>query len=209
MTDSFVIGCDVGSQGTNAALYGADSELVASAYEAYDLSFPHPGWAEQDPDLWTSAIERACRRLVSRCPGGRPRSAVSPSVPSWMAWWSATRRGAACTPLITGMDRRAEAQAAALAERDLESGLPQTPSARTSTPPAPCSRRSGSATRSPVVARGRASDVAGHVRAPTTGVTAVDPSNASSMALLDARTKTWSPEVLEATEIDQAMLRAR
>ena len=39
-----------------------------------------------------------------------------------------------------------------------------------------------------------------------TGVTAVDPSNASSMALLDPRTKTWSPEVLEATEIDQAML---
>ena len=47
----YVIGCDVGSQGTNAALYAADGTLVASAYEAYDLSFPHPAWAEQDPDV--------------------------------------------------------------------------------------------------------------------------------------------------------------
>jgi len=44
-----VIGCDVGSQGTNAALYGVDGSLVASVYEAYDVAFPHPGWAEQDP----------------------------------------------------------------------------------------------------------------------------------------------------------------
>ena len=48
MSGPYVIGCDVGSQGTNAALYSADGELVASAYEAYDLSFPHPGWAEQE-----------------------------------------------------------------------------------------------------------------------------------------------------------------
>ena len=38
----FVIGCDVGSQGTNSALYSAGGELVASAYEAYDVLFPHP-----------------------------------------------------------------------------------------------------------------------------------------------------------------------
>jgi xylulokinase len=37
-------------------------------------------------------------------------------------------------------------------------------------------------------------------------VTAVDPSNASSMALLDPRTKTWSPEVLDAAGIDPTML---
>ena len=39
-----------------------------------------------------------------------------------------------------------------------------------------------------------------------TGVVAVDPSNASSLALLDPRTKTWSPEVLDATGIDPSML---
>ncbi len=42
LTGPYVIGCDVGSQGTNAALYDVDGTLVASAYEAYDLSFPIP-----------------------------------------------------------------------------------------------------------------------------------------------------------------------
>ena len=45
MTGPYVIGCDVGSQGTNTALYSADGKLVASAYQAYDVLFPHPGWA--------------------------------------------------------------------------------------------------------------------------------------------------------------------
>jgi sugar (pentulose or hexulose) kinase len=40
----YVIGLDVGSQGTNGALYDADGTLVASAYETYPLSFPSPGW---------------------------------------------------------------------------------------------------------------------------------------------------------------------
>ena len=59
----YVIGCDVGSQGTNAALYAADGTLVASAYEAYDLSFPHPAWAEQDPTFWVGG-DRANGRAV-------------------------------------------------------------------------------------------------------------------------------------------------
>jgi sugar (pentulose or hexulose) kinase len=113
----YVIGCDVGSQGTNAALYGADGELVAFAYEAYDLSFPHPGWAEQEPDLWTDAIERACRRLVAECPGG-------PSAIRGLSFGSQLDGMVVCDaagrrlrPALIWMDRRAEAQAAALAER--------------------------------------------------------------------------------------------
>ncbi|MDH5225386.1 MAG: FGGY family carbohydrate kinase, partial [Actinomycetota bacterium] len=61
MSAAYVIGCDVGSQGTNAALYRSDGELIDSAYEAYDVQFPAPGWAEQDADVWTSAVERVCR----------------------------------------------------------------------------------------------------------------------------------------------------
>ena len=33
MTGPYVIGCDVGSQGTNCALYAADGTLVASSYQ--------------------------------------------------------------------------------------------------------------------------------------------------------------------------------
>ena len=61
----YVIGCDVGSQGTNAALYGADGTLVASVYEGYDLAFPHPGWAEQDPSVWSKALMSTIGQLVA------------------------------------------------------------------------------------------------------------------------------------------------
>jgi len=70
MTGPYVIGCDVGSQGTNAALYAADGRLVASAYEPYDVSYPHPTWAEQDPRLWTAALYAGIARLLAEVPEG-------------------------------------------------------------------------------------------------------------------------------------------
>src|SRR4029450_3645945 len=70
MTGPYVIGCDVGSQGTNAALYAADGRLVASAYEPYDVAFPHPGWAEQDPRLWTAAVAAGVARRLAGGAGG-------------------------------------------------------------------------------------------------------------------------------------------
>ena len=77
MSHAYVIGCDVGSQGTNAALYRDDGALIESAYEAYDVAFPHPGWAEQHPDVWTTAVEprrgpgdpRAVVRVAARWHG--------------------------------------------------------------------------------------------------------------------------------------------
>ena len=66
MTGPYVIGCDVGSQGTNTALYSADGKLVASAYQAYDVLFPHPGWAEQDPREWIKALHSTIRRVLEQ-----------------------------------------------------------------------------------------------------------------------------------------------
>ncbi len=63
----------------------------------------------------------------------------------------------------------------------------------------------------PDVVDGRNLDhAAGHLRAPArrAGELAVDYSNASSLALLDPRTRTWSSDVLDATGIDPAMLPA-
>src|SRR6266511_2829690 len=71
VTGPYVAGCDVGSQGTSAALYAADGTLVASAYEGYDLAFPHPGWAEQDPTAWTTAVIDTVGKLVQEVPEGR------------------------------------------------------------------------------------------------------------------------------------------
>lgn len=149
MSGPYVIGCDVGSQGTNAALYAADGRLVASVYEGYDVAFPHPTWAEQDPRVWTAALHATIARLVEEVPEG-------PSAVKGLSFGSQLDGMVVCgaegqplRPAMIWMDRRAEAQAAGLA---------------------------------------------------------VDYSNASSLALLDPRTRTWSAPVLEAAGIDPAML---
>ena len=113
----YVIGCDVGSQGTNSVLFDADGTLVASAYEAYDLSFPHPAWAEQDPALWVGAVSGDRRRAGrGRCPGhGAVRGLSFGSQLDGMVACDAA--GEPVRPAMIWMDRRAEAQAAALAAR--------------------------------------------------------------------------------------------
>jgi xylulokinase len=203
----YVIGCDVGSQGTNAALYSADGELVASAYEAYDLSFPHPGWAEQDPDLWAVAMETACGRLVAECPDG-PSAIRGVSFGSQLdGMVVCDAEGRRLRPALIWMDRRAEAQAAALAERISPQEFYRAVGANLD---------SSHAVFKALWVRDEEPDIwkeasllmspGSYVLRHATGVVAVDHSNASSLALLDPRTKTWSPEALEATGIDPSML---
>ena len=117
MNDGYLIGCDVGSQGTNAALYAADGTLVASAYETYPLAYPSPAWAEQDPNDWNEAVTRACRRLVAECPGGASAIRGLSFGSQLDGMVAVDAAGAPVRPAMIWMDRRAEAQAAAVAQR--------------------------------------------------------------------------------------------
>ena len=59
-----VLAIDVGTQSVRALLFGPDGTLAAKAkipIEAYVS--PHPGWAEQDPEVYWSAIGQACTAL--------------------------------------------------------------------------------------------------------------------------------------------------
>jgi xylulokinase len=58
-----VIGIDVGTTAVKAIAIDADGKVLARAEEEYPLSMPQPGWAEQDPDDWVRATERALSRL--------------------------------------------------------------------------------------------------------------------------------------------------
>src|SRR5207253_7945921 len=113
----FVVGCDVGSQGTNGALYDADGTLAGSAYEPYDLSFPHPGWAEQDPGAWSTGVERACRRLIELCPGGAAAITGLSFGSQLDGMVACDAAGRPVRPAMIWMDRRAEDQAGAVAAR--------------------------------------------------------------------------------------------
>jgi xylulokinase len=58
-----LVGLDVGTTGVKAIAISPDGEVLARAEEEYPLSTPRPGWAEQDPENWWRASERALAGL--------------------------------------------------------------------------------------------------------------------------------------------------
>jgi xylulokinase len=202
----YVIGCDVGSQGTNAALYAEDGALVASRYETHDLSFPHPGWAEQDAEEWPKAVAATIGGLVGEV--GDPSAIAGVSFGSQLDGMVACDAGGRpVRPAMIWMDRRAESQASAVADR---------------ISPEEFYRESGTnldsshAVFKALWIRDEEPDAfrktalfmppGAFVLRAVTGEVAVDPSNASSLALLDPRTRTWSDRLLEVTGIDPERL---
>jgi xylulokinase len=207
LTGPYVIGCDVGSQGTNAALYSADGTLLTSAYENHDLSFPHPGWAEQDPEGWTRALHAAISRVVKEIPEG-PSAVKGISFGSQLdGMVVCDADGRALRPAMIWMDRRAEAEAEALAERMSPAEFYGHVGANLD---------SSHAVFKALWVRDHEPDVfarAAHLMPPgsyvlreAAGILAVDYSNASSLALLDPRTRAWSEPVLEVAGISPEML---
>jgi xylulokinase len=73
-----LLGIDVGTTGCKAAAFSEEGDLVASAYEEYDLYRPQPGWAELDPTHVWEKIQTTIRR-VSRATSSDPIQALAVS----------------------------------------------------------------------------------------------------------------------------------
>ena len=62
MTD-VLVGLDVGTSGLKGIAVTHDGDVVARTEHPYPLSTPQPGWAEQDPEEWWLAAQRAVAEL--------------------------------------------------------------------------------------------------------------------------------------------------
>ena len=106
----YVIGCDVGSQGTKAMLLGLDGTLGGEASASYAIDYPHPLWAEQPPERWVDALTTAIGRLMASTgvPPERVRAlGLATQVDGVVPIDS---NGQPLRPAIIWMDRRAAGQ---------------------------------------------------------------------------------------------------
>ena len=60
MSQGLLIGIDVGTTGAKAIVCDSQGQLLAQAGQEYATAFPHPNWAEQDPDDWWRAAVLSC-----------------------------------------------------------------------------------------------------------------------------------------------------
>jgi xylulokinase len=107
---NYVIGCDVGSQGTKAILLSMEGEFICEAYEGYPIDYPHPLWAEQPVERWLDALTVAIRRLFSES-GVAGKNVRALSLATQVdGVVPIDSNGQPLHPAIIWMDRRASAQ---------------------------------------------------------------------------------------------------
>lgn len=58
----YLLGIDIGTSACKIAVFDREGKVMASGSGDYPVYYPHPGWAEQDPEEWWDAV---CRTIPS------------------------------------------------------------------------------------------------------------------------------------------------
>lgn len=61
----FTIGIDLGTSAMKLLLVDETGTILNSATKEYPLSFPQPGWSEQEPEAWWGALQSGMQDLLS------------------------------------------------------------------------------------------------------------------------------------------------
>jgi len=195
-----LVGLDVGTTGVKALALSPEGNVLARVEESYELSTPHPGWAEQDPEDWWRAAERALAAL-----GGQPAAiGLSGQMHGLVAL---DDRDRVLRPAILWNDQRTEAECVEIEERGGLARLIQLTGNRALTgftaPKLLWLRRHEPTTYAQVAHVLLPKD---YVRLRLTGEHAIDVADASGTLLFDVARRRWSQEMLEALQLDPAWL---
>jgi xylulokinase len=206
-----LLGIDLGTTGVKAALFAAgDGRVLSSAFMDYPLMHPQVGWAEQDPADWWQATVTAIRT----CLVGGVRQNVQPEDVRGIGL-SGQMHGVVLLddenrvlrPCIIWADQRSDAQCRWITERVGAARLIEL----VSNPALP-----GFSAPKLLWVRDNEPDIFArarkmllpkdYIRYRLTGKLAMEISDAAGTCLLDVKQGRWSREVLEALEIDPALL---
>ena len=112
MGDLF-LGLDLGTSSVKIGLFDPAGRLLRLARREYPLRTPHPGWVEQEPEMWWQAASAALREALDGMSVSRVAAiGLSGQAPSQVL---VTADGTSLGPAILWSDRRAAAEAAWLA----------------------------------------------------------------------------------------------
>jgi len=62
---NYLLGIDIGTSSCKVALFTTEGEVVAQGNGDYKVYYPNPGWAEQDPEDWWTAVCQVTKKLIA------------------------------------------------------------------------------------------------------------------------------------------------
>lgn len=63
----YLLGIDIGTSACKVAAFNKNGTVQAATSEGYPVYYPHPGWAEQNPDEWKRSVEKKYLSFVETC----------------------------------------------------------------------------------------------------------------------------------------------
>jgi gluconokinase len=195
-----VLALDVGSSSVRAVLHDEHARALGVAQRSYETRYGRDGSAELDPDELVGAA------LAVLAEAGGSEDAVAISC-FWHSLLLLDGDGRPLTPVLLWQDRRAAAQAQELSQR-LD---PERVHERTGCVLHPSywpAKLAWLATEQPqTLARaGHAVSFGDYLFLRLTGGLKTTLSTASGTGLLDVRSHTWDPELIDALELDPGLL---
>ncbi|MEX1294901.1 MAG: xylulokinase [Candidatus Limnocylindrales bacterium] len=207
MSASLVLGLDVSTTATKAILLDRDGTVLATAAAEYPFETPRPLWAEQDPALWWDAAQTTIRQVLAEAGVTGDDVAAVGAGGQMHGMVLLDEADEVVRPAILWNDGRTAAQSDAIREAVGRERLIEITGNDALT--------SYTATKLLWVrdqepehwARARHLLLPkDYVRFRLTGEHALDVNDGAGTLLFDIRTRTWSPEVVEAIGLDLSML---
>ena len=62
----YLLGIDIGTSACKIAVFNEDGNVIASGSGDYPVYYPKPGWAEQNPEEWWSAVCQAVKNTLEK-----------------------------------------------------------------------------------------------------------------------------------------------
>jgi xylulokinase len=108
---SYILAHDLGTTGNKANLFNESGALIASHTEHYEVSYPHPAWAEQDADAWWRAVAKSTQALLAKMPEAKDAIAAVSFSGQMMGVVPVDVQGNALRSCIIWADQRAVQEA--------------------------------------------------------------------------------------------------
>lgn len=103
----YILAHDLGTSSNKAALYGEDGTLAASAVAFYETCYPHPNWAEQNPEDWWKAVCDSTKELLQKARISSGEVACVSFSGQMMGCLLVDREGVPLRPMMIWADTRA------------------------------------------------------------------------------------------------------